>query len=662
MINLPNLKKSVLVLDLETSAFWSDGKPVDINTNFDEYVKRGWPKWFGAYSYKHDKVYLDQVKGNEQKIRDLIEEHNVVCGFNNIEFDTPILYNRNLMPQNKRILQVDCMQILGATSFYNRSGASFKNRGQLMGYKMKRNSLKAMAQAMGLPTQKGDIDYKIFQKDGWTPEEKAEIKVYLKADVMATKQMFDKLWDFWKIYSDWISPFNVRNLSWIRSSIASLTYKAACHTLKVEETYGEKVEGKEEMGGRVIEPKYEEARNVWYADFTALYAHLMAMFNLFAELDARVAGMFRDKTGYMGQEFQRKMIFGGNEMFKVKGYYDISGQHPLSKDVAEKIAKRIHLKKTDPKNPMVYALKIFLNSLYGAARSPVFEQIHTSNLGWDCAWLGQQMQEYLEKRMKDFGFETIAGDTDSIFIRLKNPVERLLDFSIENPGLMSNEKTYVQYCLNTIVEEIKAHSPFPCDTFGIDIEHGQALDYVMWPFSEQPIKGPDGKNLKNEKGRLIKEWQPKKKNYVYIVGGKLHIKGLPIIKDNATKLGVKILNDSLRDKIVSQGSAKFSKEFLSLVLQNALADPENLKLLAVEYKVKPAIAYKKESQIQAQISVGYFNGGAGVISLIKNKKVGKAGKGSKYATVQEILDAGLGIDELDLTKLRNELSPFVRRD
>ena len=37
-MDLEDLKKSVLVLDIETSAQWSDGKPVDIKTNLDEYI------------------------------------------------------------------------------------------------------------------------------------------------------------------------------------------------------------------------------------------------------------------------------------------------------------------------------------------------------------------------------------------------------------------------------------------------------------------------------------------------------------------------------------------------------------------------------------------------------------------------------------------------
>jgi len=70
---------------------------------------------------------------------------------------------------------------------------------------------------------------------------------------------------------------------------------------------------------------------------------------------------------------------------------------------------------------MIYALKIFLNSLYGIVRSSIFEQVHTPNAGWDCCWLGQQIHKYTEQRMTDFGFETIYGDSVSRDTPVLNP-------------------------------------------------------------------------------------------------------------------------------------------------------------------------------------------------------------------------------------------------
>jgi len=641
---LQELKESILIFDVETCSSYPDGRPIDIRTNFDDYVLYAKCKWFGCYSYKYSKYVCDEVKGNEDKIKAFIAEHNVLIGFNNEEFDTPIITNNNLLPK-KRFMQTDLLCILGSSTYTRHDGLPFKNRGGLMGFKFKNNSLKAMAQAMKLEIQKGDIDYTIFFQDSYTDQERIDILKYLKADVEVTKLMFDKLWDFWYPFTEFISDANILNLSWIKSSIASLTYKAACHTMGVEETYGEKSnKPKEEMGGRVIDPKYEESRGVWYVDFASLYPHIYCMFNLFNEIKALNGEEFDNED----LQKMEKQIWHGNDLFKVKGYYDISNQHPLAIDVAEKLVERAKLKKEDPENPLIYVLKIFLNSLYGAQRSEIFEKIHTPNGGWDCCWLGQQIQELLENMMTGFGFETIAGDTDSIFIRAVTPDK--------------DNKQYVQECLQKVVDKIKANVPFPCETFKIDIENkGNAIEYIMWPFSDQPIQvvDEDGKTInKKINNRLVKVRKAKKKNYMYIANSKVKIVGLPIMKDNATALGKKILEESIKPRILKEGHAKFDD--INFILETYLKEPDNLRLLVREFKVKAAKNYKNPSQIQAQISEGYFDGQDGVAYLIKNKKCGKAGKTAKYCTMQEAIDNKLEVKDLDLTKLENELEPFRR--
>jgi len=663
---LEEVKKSVLIYDIETSANYPDtGEKIDINSNFDDYVKFAKVKWIGMYSYKLDEYIEVEPYGCEDTIKQYIAMHSFITGFNSEAFDTPIMYNNNLMPKGY-IKQIDIQQILGTDKF-----RGHKDRGKLMGYKFKKNSLKTMAETMKLETQKGGIDYNIFFQEKYTPNERIEIEKYLKADVKATKQMFDKLWDFWLPFADFLIDDDVLNLTWIKSSIASLTYRAACKVIGEEATYGDKSDDpKEEMGGRVIQPKYEESRNVWYLDFASLYPHINAMFNLFAEFDIS-----------NDHNLHPSNIWHGNDLFDVKGYYDISEQHLLSKDIIEKMKIRQHLKITDPTNSLQYAIKIWLNSLYGAARSPIFEKIHTPNIGWDTCWLGQQINHLTEDMMKEFGFETIAGDTDSIFVIAKDKNN-------------SNEK-YVKECLKKVVDKIKENVPFPAETFNIDIE--EHCDYVMWPFSNQTIEWDGdgakladflkehtnltddervaitqfnientkiGHNVKNLKNRLIKVRKGKKKNYCYIYNNKdgnkaLKLAGLPIKKDNATILGPKIFKEHLELQILENMSAKFPKEYINNLLQTELNKKDGLSLLAREYKVKPISSYKNESQIQAQISLGYFNGQDGTINLIKNKVCGKAGKTAKYCTVEEAIENKLTLQELDLEKVQNELAPFI---
>lgn len=480
----PQMKQNCLIIDIETSSFFPTGQEINISYQFEEYLQYAQVKWFGAYSYARNSLYLLHAQKDRGFIMQLLATHNTIIGFNSQEFDYVVLKNNNFVNPEQRTCQIDLMQVLGKSTFINRDGYAYKNRGELMNYKFKNNSLKAMAEEMKLEYQKSEIDYKIFQKNIWTPEEEKEIKEYLTADVMTSKAMFDKLWDYWIPFTEMLDIKYVRDFSWIKSSIASLTYKAACSYLEIEPTYSEKITTEESMGGNVLLPKYEEAKNVWYVDFASLYPHLFCQFNLFAEVE--------NPTNKEG-------LWHGNNMFQVRGYYDISKEHKLNTQVKQKLAERIRLKATDKNNPMIYALKIFLNGLYGVARSPIFEKIHTENCGYDCCYLGQQCQAYVIKRMADFGFETIYGDTDSVML-----------ITIDNS---KNNREYVRQCLKIIVEEIKANSPFPVETFDIAIE--KYLKYICFPFSSEAVDDLEGNHIK-EGNKLLKEMKGKKKCYIYI--------------------------------------------------------------------------------------------------------------------------------------------------
>lgn len=661
--NLDRIKSTALVMDVETSAHWPDsGKEINIKTNFDDYVANARVKWVGAWSYKYNKYFEYNAFENPVEIVNLFQEHGVIIGFNSEEFDCPILVNNGFIEEKRRFLQVDCMQILGTSKQKNKQGYAFKNRAALMNYKLKRNSLKCVAETMKLDFQKGDIDYKIFAKDSWTEEETIEIKKYLKPDVMVPKQMFDRLWDYWLPFAELLDEKFIYDLSWIKNSIASLTYKAACKVMNVEPTYSDKTSSFEEMGGNVITPTHEELKGVWYVDFASLYPHIFAQFNLPAEIPFEEIG-----NGHK--------IWHGNSIFQVKGYYDISSWHPLSKYIYEKLKERIHLKKTDPKNPLVYTLKILLNGLYGVFRSMLFKEVHTQNCGWDCCWLGQQIQQFTIDMLDEFGFDTVYGDTDSCMIIARDE--------------KNNNREYVTECLKQIVEIIQDNVPFPVDTFDINIEH--YLEYIMWPFSDSEVvdeatrkKLKDGMidgytQIEEDKEKIIietatnkvvkrgrswvKERVGRKKNYLYIYKDKDELKteiiGLPIKKDNATPLGLKIFNERLKPEILKNKQAKFTQKYIDNIIAEYLQKKEVIESLAIEYRVQKFDSYGSKSCIHAQISEGYFNGDEGVIRLIKNSKLGNAGKTSKYCTIKEAMDEKLTVDELDLEKVYNELGAFV---
>jgi len=622
---LPELKKQCLVFDIETSAEDKHGNEVHINAKNSAYIELAEVKFIGFYSYRHDKTYLLQPKKDGAAIRRLFTEHNILVGFNSEEFDYPICVNNRLLNPEARYVQVDCMQIMGKSNFKNKNGYPYKNRGSLMEYDFKNNKLKTYAEEMGLETQKGEIDYKIFRQKEWSAEELKEIYAYLESDILSVKQIFDKLWDFWQPFTTLLARNDILNLAWIRASIASLTYKAACNFMGVEPTYADKKGAKQEMGGYVQMPKYEEMRNVVYVDAAALYPNIFCMFNLLNE------NVSENKIGWHG-----------NDMFQTKGYYLNNKEHLLNAHIKSMLKKRAELKKTDPKNPMGYTIKIFLNSLFGVVYSNVFEKLHRPNAGYDCCWLGQQIQECIRTMLLDMGFETIYADTDGLQIRaLKDEYYN---------------REYVTQCLQKVVDAIQANVPFPTDTFTIKIE--DFVDYIMFPFTDQPVLDDDGNTTKQGR-KIVRHRQGLKKNYVYIVGDKIKIMGLPIKKSNATKLGMMIYNDVLKPLILEKKRAKFSRQFIEETLNGYLGREDIIRTLAQEYKIRPAEKYKSAGQLQAQISRAYLNGGDGIVFMIKNNKIGKVGKGSKYCTLDEALAAKLTAADLDLEKVWHELEPFV---
>ena len=139
-------REDILVLDLETD---------------DLDLKKAKLKWFGAYSYLDNKFYL--LKYTEvEKIKDLISRHSVFVGFNQIEYDVPILKSNKFTFNYKN--QVDLLEVS-------------RKRLPSMGIRTPNYKLKTICETLKLDEfGKGDIDYNIFKKDKWSKEEEIQIK------------------------------------------------------------------------------------------------------------------------------------------------------------------------------------------------------------------------------------------------------------------------------------------------------------------------------------------------------------------------------------------------------------------------------------------------------------------------------------------------------
>lgn len=651
-INNPLILKeleNVLVYDIETGTVKED---LSIRGNYEEYVQHASVKWFGAYSYRTKEYYLLNVVDDYDEIINLINSHKTFVGFNNKSFDSVVLKNDGFTNWYGK-KQLDLHVILG-----NNAVHGHKLRSNYMPYKLKKvvvngkeygeNSLMSMGLAFGLSVSKDDIDYKVFNKNFWSDEEKKSIKHYLQLDVQVTKELFEKTVEYWELFCDWLQDDEVTDWKFIDSTIASMTYMAACKIKKVTPTYGQRGED-DEMGGRAVPPSAEESYGVHYVDEKSKYPHIFSMFGLCSEVDvSNWAPKLLDLA------ISKGYVFHGNDMFKCRGYYNVKEQGVLEKDILVKLKTRFLIKdiiKDYYKNNvrqlqkipnelkevigndglltddvlntlkgLEYAIKIFANSLYGAVRSSVFEKISTPNAGYDCCWLGQQIHKFVQEFFEERGYKVVGGFTDSWFVQSK-------------PG--ESKDDFVKLC-DEVVSIILKNVPFPADTYGIGYEC--LMSYLLYNYDD-------------------KRQEFKKNNYCYITEGKVKIVGFPIMKSNATRLSMKVFKEHLEPLGLQNNRLKFDKFFVKKLLYDEI--DKDLSLVSVLVKCNPASSYKTPGQLQAQVSNVYFEGREGEIRLIKNSKIGRVGKGSKYCTVEEFVEFGGDFEDLVLDKVWNELSPFL---
>ena len=641
--------EGVLAFDIETSSFDEQGRPIRIK-DFDNYVKYAKVKWFGAYSYKYKKYFLLNAVTQRNDIMKLISQHNTFVGVNSESFDMPIVKNNQLINQ-KYFKQIDLQICLG-----DNTHQGHKRRAEYMGVELRpviidgveygENSMVSLAHHFDIPLLKGDIDYKIFYKNEWTKEEEEEIKTYLRKDVEITKLLFDKMVDFWIIFTEWLYEENVRDWSWIKKSIASLTYLSDCWVLGISPTYDDDSEEKEEMGGRAIDPVQEEIYDVHYTDEASKYPHTFAEFNLCSEVD--VSGMSQEE---IDEKIRKGELWHGNEKFKVKGYYDIREQGVLEKDFIKKLRTRFAIKKVlknikdnkiqipIPKElvgviksqevsdkdikflqGLQYAIKLLLNSNYGAIRSPIFKGIHTPNAGWDCCWIGQQIHEYVQEHFEKYGYRIVGGFTDSWFFEAKE----------------GDTKEKIISIANEIMDELKKYMPFPADSHIISYE--RKLDYLLYYYDK-------------DKKRYLKN------NYAYISEGKVKIVGFPIMKNNSTLLSMQIFEKYIKPYGLKNNRLKIDYDLMESYIKEELT--KDISLASITWKVRPFKDYKNAGQLQAQISKIYLDGDDGRVRLIKNRRVGKVGKDDRYCTIEEAKQQNLRFDEIILDKVWKELEPFV---
>jgi len=566
-------------------------------------------KWVGIYDFNTEKYEIYQYPLDEKDIKKKIAASRVIIGFNLKDYDIPVIKNNYNDDKVDRLFDykviVDLLEMSAAKGGKD-YGQFRKNRLAQMGIKLKNFSLKAICEKLKLDDEgtKGEIDYTIFQKDKWTPEEVAEIKKYLKQDLLLTKKLF-----YW--YESQFSPLkkflpqkDQDNFLYLKSSLSVLAYNIICNKAGLTPEFGEKTGShiKSFSGGHHIENKQELVKGQIYSiDVVSDYPHCVMMGNLCSPVQA-------DEEGWDGKPF-----------FILDGKYNNKQQGKIELALKDIFLERLKAKK-DGEKEKDKSYKIVINSFYGTLGNNIFRSVYNRNSASDCTSMARTILKKAAQTLEVNGFTPLGGFTDSIYVLVP-------------PHLTKN---HMMNTINRFIEEVKSHVPFKMDTFKMDIE---------------------------EEIRMM--WFVAKNCYLYVTNKNEVKYKSTLLNTNTPKAVMKLFEEYMRPIIISTLDIPFTKKELETQIKLLLEkEPE---LAAQEYKVGKLTDYKVVTSLQYQISEIYGEGRHFLIPNKKNfgagkKKSTKKKVGIRHCSIEEFKENKLTIDDIDLTHLLSHLKPFYVRN
>jgi len=575
--------RDILIFDIET-----DGLDVDTAQM----------KWFGAYSYKTDKYYLlDYNKIDE--IKNLIKSHKILIGFNNKNFDQPILENNLEIDFTYKVI-IDLYEISAP-----RSGKEYgkynKNKLVQMGFKLKKYTLDNISSLLKLDNEsKGKIDYKIFQKDNWSEEEVIEIEKYLKQDIILTKKLFEWYEEQFAPLKTFLSKEEVNKLYHIKSSLASLAYRIICNKANLPIEWDDRPITREKSfsGGHHIENRWNKVKgNIIEIDFTSAYPHALMMGNLYSP----------QENGWEG-----------NNYYKIDGTYNKDSPGKIESALKEVFLERLKAKK-NKETAKDKSYKIIINSLYGLTGNPKFKSIYNKTTASDCTSIVRTWMKKLAKELEENDFVCLYGFTDSIFVKIPE----------------QSNKEELMFLVNKCLDKFKINLPFPMETFRMDIE--EELKFI-WFVAKNCYLFVTKDNEVKYKSTLLNQNTPK----VILKLFEEYIK--PNIIES---LDVKFTLSELK------------KEIDKILLNNPQLAEEEYKVDELNnYKVKTSIHYqvsKRYGSGRHFLIPNIRNIGVGKSKTTKNKV------GVRYCTYEEFVNKGLSINDIDKNQLIKHVKVFITK-
>ena len=574
--------RDVLIIDIETDSLDVDKAKL---------------KWFGAYSYIDDKYYMlayNQVK----EIKSLLVRHRALVSFNGKEYDQPILERHKYNLDYKVLIDLYQMSAQKGNGDFGRGN---KNKLIQMGIDIDKFSLKNIISVLKLDdVNKGEIDYKIFQKDAWTLEEIKEIKKYLKQDLVLTKKLFEWYEEQFEPLKKFLSDKGQKNYHHLTRSLSSVAYEIICNKAGLKLEWGEKIPGaKSFSGGHHINPRWNKVTgNIVNIDFTSAYPHALMMGNLYSP---KVGG------------------WNGKPYFKIEGEYDNKKFGRIESALKDIFTERLKAKRRGDKQKS-QAYKIVINSLYGLTGSPIFKSLYNTTTASDCTHIVRTWLKKLAKMIEESGFIVLYGFTDNLIVKI--------------PEGFDEERLMI--IVNDFINIIKQNMTFPLDTFGMEVEI--RIKFIWFAAKNCYLYVTDkdeidymatilNKNTPDVIMQVFNEYMKPK-----------------IIKE----LDVAFTQEELILKI---------NERLEKDLQ--LACEEHKVINKSEYKNETSQQYQISDKYGEGIH--YLIPNTGDVGIGRSKSTKKR-KATRYCTIQEFKTNKLTIDDIDLRKLVAHLKIFTKKE
>lgn len=668
----PSGMKGVLIYDIETATY--------IKNKVDP--ERDTFKVFGCYSYDTGKVKVLPYT-QKDKIQKIINSHKFLVGYNNIDYDNPVLERFGFNLKGKKF--IDMLKILK-----DRAPGMTTKKGML-GQELMEYTLDYVTKFLDLVddrTGKGSLDYELLRKIKWNHEDIIKIKEYTERDIFITKKLFDWLAEYFDGFKDFIPKHDIDDKKYLSDTIAKFAYKAICFALYWEPVYNHSVyeNGNEEKsesfdGGYVAYPsgeRYtEEDGDIYIEDFNSLYPHIMIMCNLYGRCKKGeqgwsgggvwdVEGTYNDKElhpvgellkswYYLRLFYKRQLVFKDDTIRKMIGksssvldyigeeFYQVSHNSDgkvelklttLTKEIADEYYKLAQ----NGKDPREYTVKIILNTIYGLLTKEYYQLVYDEIAGPDCTGIGRQWTKYYRKEMHNQGYKIIYSDTDSIMI---------VDPFRDKERMMKVKQKIINYIKSTV--------PFPQPTFdaGIDAE----IKY-MYFFKGKSVKDKASDIHMDELDHINKPKGFMKKNYIYVqTDGKLVIKNLGVKKKSNSAISKKIFWDYMVPDMKEKGIAKFNKIKIDNIMKKLIR--EDITLCKMRKNVKHISQYKRTSDFAYKISQRYGEGIHFLVPNIRGIGVRLDKQNKSYCTFEEFEKHKMEAGDIDFSVYWDELGYFL---